>query len=153
MRRKVLVTAAGITLLALPAAVLAGGGGLIQQEITSDPQQSAWRTGAPVTVNSRQFREIPDMPQGDDVTLDITAPSPIYVSVDLRAGKAKVRMREGGTEQVEPASVLLTRKGVTTATFIVEGDGFENPVIEWKKVGRPRVRASSVVASIIGEID
>ena len=142
-------------LLALPAAVLAGGGGLIQQAITSDPQQSAWTTSGSVAVNGKQYVDIPRMPQGTDVTLDITEPSPIYVSVDLKAGKAKLRMldSETSTDVVIPAAVTFAGKGVNTATFIVEGDGFEEPTIQWKKVGKTKARAASVTASIIGEVD
>ena len=154
MRKRTMALGAAALALGLPVAVLAGGTSYYGENvITLDPEQAAWATGAPVETGSREFRPIRGIPQGEGVDIDFNSPSPVYVSVDLKAGKAKLRIVDAGGDPSVPSSVTLAGPGVTTATFANFVDGFEDPVLEWKRVGRDRVVARSVVASTIGELD
>ena len=154
MRKWTMALGAVALALGLPVAVLAGGPGPFGSNvITLDPQQAAWATGGPVQTRSRQFRPIHGIPQGPAVPIDYNSPSPVYVSVDLREGRAKLRIVDAGDDPSTPASVTLAGQGVSTATFANFLEGFEAPVLEWKRIGRGRVVARSVIASTIGELD
>ena len=67
--------------------------------------------------------------------------------------KAQFQLVDDGGDAVEPSSVLVSGKGVSTATFLTFDEGLENPRIEWKRKGDDRVQAASVIVSTSGEPD
>ena len=147
------MAAVGVVALAIPVGVAARGGTFFEQSVPSSPQETVWGTANAVTTNSNDWEPVPEMAQGLDASLDIVPPAPLYLSVDLKAGKAQFRLVDSGGDEVDPSSVLFSGKGVSTATFVTFGDGLEDPTIEWKRKGNDRVEAASVVASTSGEPD
>ena len=67
---------------------------------------------------------MPGLPQWEPAEFDYDPGAIVRVSVDLRGGKASVRLRDpGGSDaQFGPDSALIAGKGVSTATFLVAGD-------------------------------
>jgi hypothetical protein len=154
MRRKVLLAAGACSLaLVVPAAIVLGGGNPPTAVNFVNGTQTAWSTSETVSTGSRTFKPVVGMPQGDEVLFDTISPSPVQISIDLRRGKAKLRIVERDGDAITPTSVLVTGRGVHTATFFIQSSDLEEPVIQWKKVGRPRVRAASIVATNIGPQD
>ena len=139
--------------LAVPAVVAAGNVSFLVQSVPSNPQETVWGTTEAVSTNSNNWEPLAKLPQGTEVPLDIVTPAPLYLSVDLKAGKAQFRLVDGGGDIVYPSSVLFSGKGISTATFMTSGDGLEDPTIEWKRKGNEPVEAKSVVASTSGEQD
>ena len=154
MRRRAWIVATGVAVLAVPAAVIAGGTSTGPVESTPTGH-TIWGTNGQTDTNSKRFRPIGGMPQGETLTFDYVSGTAAQVSVDLRRGTAKLRMKSNAGEgtAVEPRSVLIAGRGVRTATFVFPEGGLEEPVIEWKKVGRQTVRAASVTVDAIGEVD
>jgi hypothetical protein len=153
VKRGSVIAAAVLIALAVPVVVVARGVGFFEQSVPSNPQESIWGTDTQASTNSNSYEPVPGMPQGTEVTLDIVPPAPLYLSVDLKAGKAQFRLVDAGADEVTPSSVLVSGKGVSTATFITGGDGLEDPTIEWKRKGNDEVEAASVVVSTSGEQD
>jgi len=139
--------------LAIPVVVGARGTDLFFQGVPSSAQETVWGTDADVSTNSNTYEPVPEMRQGTDVSLDITPPNPLLLSVDLKAGKAQFRVVDSTGDTVVPASVLFSGKGVSTATFVTLDDGIDDPVIEWKRKGEDRVEVKSIIASTSGEQD
>jgi hypothetical protein len=136
------------------AIAAAGDTGFFQERAyTANPRQAYWTTEGPTGTGSREFRPIAGLPQGTGVPVDYNAPSPIAVSVDLRAGKAQLRLVDGNGDITRPFSVTLAGKGVSTAQFATLDDGMENPRLEWRRLGRKRVEARSVIVTAVGELD
>ena len=153
MKRGGIAIACALGALAVPVAVVAGGGGFLDQSVPTAPQQSVWGTTDPASTNSDQYEAVPGMPQGTEVTLDLSPPAPLYLSVDMKSGKAQFRVVDGNGDTVNPRSVLISGKGVSTATFLTLDDGLEDPTIEWKRKGNQRAELISLVASTLGEND
>lgn len=154
MRRKVVLAAGACSLaLVVPAALVLGGGNSPTTHVITQGTQTAWSTSETVSTGSKLFKPVVGIPQGDEVTFDTEPPSPVQISVDLRRGKAKLRLVDRDGDPITPSSVLVTGKGVSTATFYLQSSDLEDPVIQWKKVGKPRVRAASIVATNWGAQD
>ena len=150
MKRGRIGVGVALIVLAVPVVVLARGRGFEQQAVPSGEQVTVWGTTESVTTNSQNWQAVPTVPAA---ALNLTPPAPLYLSVDLSAGKAKFRVVDEGGDVVNPSSVLVDGKGVSTATFAVTGEGLEDPTIEWKRKGDDAVEAASVIASIAGEQD
>jgi hypothetical protein len=153
MWRGSIVAGVAIAVLAVPVVVVAGGGSFFDQGVPSSAQETVWGTTDDVSTDANDWEPVPSMAQGVEATLDIVPPAPLYLSVDLKAGKAQFRLVDAGGDVVNPSSVLFSGKGVSTATFMTTGEGLEDPTIEWKRKGSDPVEAKSVVVSTSGEQD
>src|SRR5262245_15774971 len=156
MRKRLIFAAAAILVVAVPAVVLAGGSGPIESNIAVSGGQTTWSTAGPATTNSTAFKGVRGLPRFEPGNLDYDPGAALHVSVDLRAGKAQLRLRDAGTPtaSIDPGSVLLAGKGVSTATFLVVGiNTMTDPVIQWRRIGRAEVKAQSVTVDLIGPLD
>jgi hypothetical protein len=156
MRRRLMLAAAATLVVAVPAVVLARGNGPMESNIAVSGGQTTWSTGGPTTTNSKRLKAVGGLPRFEPGNLDYDPGAALHVAVDLRAGKARLRLRDAGTPSatIDPASVLLAGKGISTATFLVIGSNtMTDPVIQWKKLGRARVRAQSMTIDLIGPLD
>jgi hypothetical protein len=153
VKRGPIIGAAVLFALAIPVVVAARGSDLFFQGVPSNAQETVWGIAEEVSTNSNDWQPVPEIRQGTDLSLNITPPNPLYLSVDLNAGKAQVRLVDSTGDTVVPSSVLFSGKGVSTATFVTLDDGLDDPVIEWKRKGNDRVEAASVIASTSGEQD
>jgi len=148
--------AAAALLVAVPAVVFARGNGPIESNIAVSGGQTTWSTAGPATTSSKTFKALHGLPRFEPGNLDYDPGAALHVAVDLRAGKAQLRLRDAGTPTatIDPGSVLVAGKGVSTATFLVIGSNtMTDPVIEWKRLGRARVEAKSVTVDLIGPLD
>jgi len=154
MKRGHILTGAAVVALAVPVTVAARGvDDLFFQGVPSNPQETVWGIAEEVSTNSDGWQPVPEIRQGTDLTLNITPPNPLYLSVDLNEGKAQFRIVDSTGDTVIPNSVFFSGKGVSTATFVTLDDGLDDPIIEWKRKGNDRVEAASVIASTSGEHD
>jgi hypothetical protein len=156
MGKRLMFAGAATLLVAAPAIVLARGNGPIETNIAVSGGQTTWSTGGPATTNSKDFRAVNGLPRFQPGNLDYDPGAALHVAVDLRAGKAQLRLRDAGepTATIDPGSVLLAGKGIRTATFLVIGSNtMTDPVIQWKRVGHARVEAHSVTVDLIGPLD
>ena len=155
MRKRLMLAAAATLVVAVPTVVMARGNGPIESNIAVSGGQTTWSTG-PTTTNSKRLKAVRGLPRFEPGNLDYDPGAALHVAVDLRAGKAQLRLRDAGTPTatIDPASVLLAGKGISTATFLVIGSNtMTDPVIQWKKLGRARVRAQSMTVDLIGPLD
>jgi hypothetical protein len=152
MKRRLLISV-GLAALVIPAIVVARGENFLTQGVPTTPQHTVWGTTSSVSTNSDSYKPVAAMAQGGEVSLDLVPPAPLYLSVDMKSGKAQFRLVDEGGDVVNPSSVLFAGKGVSTATFSTVNEGLENPTIEWKRKGNKRVEVKSIVASVSGEQD
>jgi hypothetical protein len=154
MRKRLTLGAAVLAAIAVPGAVLAGGAAEpFETDLATVGGQTTWSTESAKT-NSRSFKPVPGLERWADEILAYDPGTAIHVSVDLRGGRGKLRVREGGSDgQIGPGSVLLTGKGVATAIFLLRTGFLDDPVVQWRKLGDDKLRARSVVVEVVGKID
>ncbi len=151
--RGIALTGIGALALAIPALVIARGASEpVETDLAAVGGQTTWSTGA-TTTNSKTFKPVRRLPRWADEILAYDPGAAIHVSVDLRRGRGKLQIRDGGIGEVKPGSVLLAEKGVSTAIFLLRSGALNDPVVEWRKLGDARLRARSVIVEVVGPID
>jgi hypothetical protein len=147
---------AGAIALAVPAVVVAGFDPEDPLSGTFDAAERRVWTAENVATDDKKYRPIDDMPAPEAFLIDWVRPSTIQVSMDLKAGKARMRLVDENTvnpPEIEPQSVVFAGKGVSTATIVIRDGDLDLPVLEWKRLGEDEVKAASIIVDGIGHPD
>jgi hypothetical protein len=140
------VVAAGVVATAVAGTSGFEKTGLVEAQQSSTP-------GRAVSTNSNSYKPIPDAngPTAQDWEQGTT----VTVSLVVTQGRGKLRVIDafdGGS--LYPVGVPI-RRGAQSFEFMLTPDDPSAfpPVVQWKKVGDQRLKASAAVVSIVGNID
>ena len=153
MSKRVTLTGLVIAALAVPAVVIAGGGGS-----PGEAGLANWHTllTNDQTIEApRDWRRIPGLRYNGGPGSGFYNPVlGVTVSADMATGRARVRVVDEVNDDIADPGAVRFRPGSQSFTFLVPASTDTNRIsAEWKRVGGGPTRARAVSMDLVGEID